>query len=161
MLNVRKIRLPIIFYLLFGLIYLQNENPAYDFRWSQFTGSSHFVIYHKTLKWFNSVKPGNRIKLSLDSSQNYIITGSGQIMIPRTGTVQLVPAIFNFKLEGIKKELVVTINDLIVYQHDLIVSQYDKDLELQVIEKALNNLTRELAEYIMKEERKFSGLFEC
>ena len=82
-------------------------------------------------------------------------------MIPRTGTVQLVPAIFNFKLEGIKKELVVTINDLIVYQHDLIVSQYDKDLELQVIEKALNNLTRELAEYIMKEERKFSGLFEC
>ena len=80
-------------------------------------------------------------------------------MIPRYERDELIPATFNFSIEGYNQDLVVEVKNINVYQHDVIVSKHTKAQELKDLKFKLQHVSEILAEYIRKSEYDFSCYF--
>ena len=155
----QKFSLVILVLLLFTPVFSQRDNQDQTFRWSYYVGIGKFVIHHKSLAWFDTLKRDFRIELKIVSTNNHIIYGNGRIMIPRYESGELIPASFNFSIEGYNQDLVVEIKNINVYQHDVIVSKHTKAQELKDLKFKLQYVSEILAEYIRKSEYDFSRYF--
>ena len=156
----QKFSLVILVLLLFTSVFSQRDNQDQTFRWSYYVGIDKFVIHHKSLIWFDKLKRDFRIELKIVSTNNYIIYGNGIIMIPRYESDELIPATFNFSIEGYKQNLVVEVKNIEVYLHDVIVSKRTKAEELKDLQFKLQHVSEILAEYIRKTEYDFSHYFK-
>jgi len=156
----QKFSLVILVLLLFTSVFSQRDNQDQTFRWSYYVGIDKFVIHHKSLLWFNTLKRDFRIELKIVSTSNHSIFGNGRIMIPRYESDELIPATFNFSIEGYNHDLVIEVENIEVYQHNVIVSKRIKAHELKDLEFKLQHISEILAEYIRKSEYDFSRYFK-